>query len=126
MIDNRRDKMTKLQRHLAVSLACGVLLPMTRIDAATALNNTGLDATPGKFVVCNGRVAFRTSESHQAMSDLNGDTEANDQVLHVVDLASGIATNIMLDASGPLACGGDLFAFGVSEANQGIGGTDLN
>jgi hypothetical protein len=91
---------------------------------ASAQINTGLDASGLSFVTCNGRAAFRTMESHQAAADLNGDLDAGDAVLRVLDLGLGTTTTVPIDASGELACGGDLFAFGVGEANQAV--TDLN
>jgi len=113
------------QGRLAFLIGSTVCL-MAHVGSTAAQVNTGLDATPSNIVACNGRAGFRTSEINQAMSDLNGDTDSGDQVFHVVNLSTNVITNVNIDASGPLACGGDLFAFGVSEANQGVGGTDLN
>ncbi len=88
-------------------------------SVAGALTSTGQDASQLPFVACNGRVGFRTSEAQQGHTDLNGDGDANDVVLQVLDLGSGIVTNVGVDASGALACSGDVFVFGVSEAAQG-------
>src|SRR5262249_9925466 len=101
---------------LAVALAFGTL-------PASAVVNTARDASGLPFVACDGRVGFRTVEAFQGQTDLTGDGDALDTVLQVLDLSSGIITNVGVDASGPLACGGSRFAFGVSELNAGL---DLN
>ncbi len=88
-----------------------------------AQTNTATDASGGDFVTCNGRVGLRTSEQLQAQTDLNSDVDANDKVLQILTLGSGIIDNVGVDASGVLACGGNLFAFGASEFSQGL---DLN
>jgi hypothetical protein len=51
--------MTQLHRCLTASVVTGVLYPAMQSAAATAQVNTGLDATPGNIVACNGRVGFR-------------------------------------------------------------------
>jgi hypothetical protein len=91
---------------------------------ARAQVSTGADASFAPFVACNGRVGFRTSELLQAGSDLNGDGDALDFAFQVLTLGSGAITGVGIDASGALACGGDLFAFGVGEHAQG--NADIN
>ena len=80
-----------------------------------------------------GRVVFAVDEGEQGRSDLNGDGDVDDLVLHVHDVASGQTTNLglaVLDGIGnpetdpDWRLGGDLVALGVSEAGQG--GGDLN
>ena len=97
---------------LAVLLAAGASRP------ALAVVDTGFDASGLPFVACNGRVGFRVWETAQGSTDLNGDGDASDFVLHVLDLSTGFVTNVGVDASGPLACAGDVFAFGVRESAQ--------
>jgi hypothetical protein len=91
---------------------------------ALAVTNTGQDASALSFVACNGRVGFRTAEVQQDRTDLTLDGDPADFSFQILDLSSGIVTNVGIDASGVLGCGGDLFGFGVSEANQGQ--TDLD
>jgi len=79
---------------------------------------SGEDASTLSFVGCNGRVGFRTSELAQDSSDMNLDGDTNDFVFQVLDLASSMVTDVGIDGSGVLACGGDFFAFGVSEARE--------
>jgi len=96
-----------------------LLLALAPATSARAVTNTGYDASNLPLVACNGRVGFRVYESSQNSTDLNGDGDHLDAVLHVLDLSSGIVTNVGIDASGPLACGGDKFYFGVSELSEG-------
>lgn len=91
--------------------------------SATAVVNVGQDASGPSFVACNGRAAFATVEALQGLTDLNGDADILDTVLQIVALGSGVVTNVGIDASGPLACGGNRFAFGVSESAEAA---DLN
>ena len=95
------------------------LLALATALPAHALTNTGQDASQLSFVACNGRVGFRTSETQQAQTDLNGDLDPLDFDARILTLGSGVVTDLAIDGSGPLACGGDQFAFGVSEFNQG-------
>jgi hypothetical protein len=93
---------------------------------AAQVVNTGVDASVGTLVSCNGRVGFRTLELRQHGDDLNGDGDISDYVFQLLDLnlAPPSIINSHQDASGELACGGDLFAFGTSEGAQGE--TDLD
>src|SRR5262245_9806510 len=107
-------------RHLPALLTAAlvVLCCGTVPRAAAQVVNASLEAsTP---VVCNGRVGFRTSETAQHATDLNGDQDALDAVFQLLDLSTHALVPMasIVDASGDLSCGGDLFAFGVSEANQ--------
>lgn len=79
---------------------------------------SGKDASTLPFVACNGQVGFRTSELAEDDSDLNLDGDTNDFVFQVLDLDTSLITNVGIDGSGVLACGGDYFAFGVSEARE--------
>ncbi len=73
-------------------------------------------------------VAFLVSETFQASSDLNGDGDALDAVLHLFDVASGVTINVGIagysdGGSGLLVEEGEV-AFRVPEASQDS--TDLN
>src|SRR3972149_3166439 len=96
-----------------------IILPTRAMGTAT---NVGLDASLG-FQLDGNLVAFGVFESNQGNTDLNGDGDTNDTVLHVFDKARGTTTNVGLDAGG-FQLDGKLVAFGVSESNQG--NTDLN
>src|SRR5262245_4742641 len=86
--------------------------------------NTGQDASFVPFVSCGARVGFRTLELLQGNADRNGDGDALDLDVQILTLPGGGIVDLGIDGSGALACGGDLFAFGVGEANQN--NTDLN
>jgi hypothetical protein len=105
-------------------LGLGCLLAAVDLGSATAQINTGQDASRLPFVTCNGRVGFRTAEVKQGGTDLNADGDFLDFDFQVLDLGTGAVTNVAIDASGALACGGNLFAFGVGERAQG--NADLN
>ena len=68
-------------------------------------------------------LAFRTRESDQGATDLNGDGDAVDYVGHLHDLSTGVTTNLEL-ATETIAVTGATVAFRVNESQQGM--TDLN
>jgi hypothetical protein len=68
-------------------------------------------------------LAFRTRESDQDTTDLNGDGDTLDYVGHLHDLSTGVTTNLEL-ATETIAVAGSTVAFRVNESQQG--GTDLN
>jgi hypothetical protein len=68
-------------------------------------------------------LAFRTRESDQGATDLNGDGDTLDFVGHLHDLATGETTNLEL-ATETIAVIGRTVAFRVNESQQGM--TDLN
>jgi len=109
---------------LARSLAWLPAWVLLCASLAGAVTNTGRAALD--FAACNGRVGFPEPEAQQGGggTDLNGDGDATDAVLQILTLSNGAITNVGRDASGVLACGGDLFAFGVIEFNQND--TDLD
>jgi hypothetical protein len=97
------------------------------------------------FVVCTpvapvaGRtiVAFLVGESAQSESDLNGDGDAGDDVLHVYDAAAGSVTNTRLAVAHGIGRDVSSYTYPVEPviAGEGIvllvgegeqGGTDLN
>src|SRR5262249_33761891 len=79
-------------------------------------------------VVGDVLIAFAVTEFMQGNADLNGDGDADDDVLFVYDARTGVATNtgLALATSGPFtpAIGLGLVDFGVSECAQG--GADLD
>jgi hypothetical protein len=117
-------KSTPPARARRFALLLGGLLLTTGAGSATAVVNTGEDASSLPFVACANRVGFRTAEARQGATDLTGDGDAFDATFQVLDLGTGTVTNVGVDAGGPLACGGSRFAFGVLEPSQGS--TDLN
>lgn len=68
-------------------------------------------------------LAFRTRESDQGATDLNGDGDAIDYVGHLHDLATGVTTNLELAAQ-TISVTGRSITFRVYESQQGA--TDLN
>jgi hypothetical protein len=77
-------------------------------------------------VVHENRIAFTIDERSQGGTDLNGDGDIDDLVLHVFDVATETTTNVGLDVSDGFALGKEWVAFTVDEAKQGASGTDLN
>jgi hypothetical protein len=69
-------------------------------------------------------VVFRVSESGQGGTDLNGDGDDSDLVLHVFDAETDTTTNLELDAANTFQIDKDRVAFIVLESGQGS--TDLN
>ena len=67
--------------------------------------------------------AFAVSESGQAGTDLNGDGDAADSVIHLLRTADGTITNTRLASNAPLSVRAGLIAALVNEEQQGA---DLN
>ena len=86
------------------------------------LTNTGLDASGTPSVFAN-YVAWTVSETRQGMTDLNGDGNITDSVLHVADMSTGSVTNLGVP-SASYNLDGTTLGFLVSE--NGHGGADLN
>ena len=99
------------------------------VDAATGVVAGSGPALAQLVDLDRGLVAFTADESAEGMSDLNGDGDAQDQVLHLLDRAGGPPVNLGL-ALRPLPLNqvrltsGRMTAFLVSEADQG--NADLN
>ena len=68
-------------------------------------------------------MAFNVGEEQQANTDLNGDGDATDNVLHIIDLTSGVISNLELAVLDYVVDRGHI-ALEVREADQG--GVDLN
>jgi len=98
-----------------------LLSPQTTL-AQAVVTNVGIDASQG-FVLENGFVAFRVWESLSG-TDLNGDTDTVDFVLHIYDTTSGALVNTGVEASGQIHVTGDYVAWQVFEFAQGF--EDLN
>ncbi len=97
------------------------ILHVYDITAGTTAN-VGL-ATGITPVIDGNNVAFAVREFSQGNTDLNGDADTADNVLHVYDIAAGTTANVGLASTQP-ALDGNTLAFRVSEASQG--NTDLN
>lgn len=82
-----------------------------------------LGLAPGGFplvAVGDVLVAFGVSEADQGNTDLNGDGDAGDLVLHVHDVRDGVTTNTALAMAGlQPAVGAGAAAFAVQESAQG-------
>lgn len=92
-------------------------------DASTGVvRNSGLDASSG-FRMAGRYVAFNVLESRQGQTDLNGDGDTADSVMHVLDAASGAISSLGL-ATSSFRIEGDLLVLSVLESAQGA--SDLN
>lgn len=94
------------------------------------LTNVGLDAAGG-LVSSDTHVAFAVSESNQGGADRNGDGDALDTVLHLVDASTGVTTNLgAATLSLQFQLDSNLVAFVVRESSQGNqslnGDSDVN
>jgi hypothetical protein len=91
--------------------------------ASSTTVNLGLSSRSGQ--VAGNVIVFATKESHQGFTDLNGDGDHYDSVLHTHDLETGITDNLQLAIS---YFGADVFgtrwAFAVDEYHEAK--TDLN
>ena len=85
------------------------------------ITNVGLAAN--SIQMAKDWVAFRVPEGAQGGTNLNGDLDANDQVLHVYNAKTGVVTNVGL-AADSIRMEKDRVAFRVGEEAQGD--TDLN
>lgn len=100
------------------------------LDATTlTITDPGIAGSYFPPMIDGDYVAFEVLEADQAATDLNGDGDVNDSVLHVFDLVTGVTTNTFLAAKASFAgatprLSGKLVTVLVSEANQGM--TDLN
>ncbi len=82
---------------------------------------TNLGLAGGAVAVSGNLVAFKVFESD---TDLNGDGDTDDFVVHVYDATSGMITNLGLHTFGLLAFRDNILAIAVRESHQG--NTDLN
>ena len=118
-------------RPFPMVLALAVLLAKTSLLAQAGITNLGLTA-PGEFIepefqLQGDRLVFLMYEFRHGNTDLNGDGDALDLVVHVFDATTDTTTNLGLALGGGpkfhLQQGG-LVAFAVGETLQG--NTDLN
>ncbi len=96
-------------------------------DASTGVLTNLQLATPGSGNSTGPALGpahglFFVSESAQAATDLNGDGDATDTVAHLFFPASVTSTNlaVAVDPKGIPAVAGELLAFALSEAGQGV------
>ncbi len=89
---------------------------LTNLELATS--NFG-----GEIQVASNLVAFRVDEGRQGNSDLNGDGDSSDDVLHVYNHSNKTTTNLQV-ASDPAVVADEVVAFRVLELLNGE--TDLN
>ena len=86
-----------------------------------AVTNLGFDIS--RVFIDNKWIVFEVREANQAATDLNGDDDAFDRVLHLLNLKTGVIANVGLDVSS-IRQDKKRVAFCVREANQGA--ADLN
>jgi len=89
------------------------------------VNNLGLGTGPAgfQFAVDGSLIAFRVIENAHGATDLNGDGDTTDHVLHLHNLATTHTWNTRRESDEPVVRGG-LIGFEVREPLQG--GVDLN
>jgi len=85
--------------------------------------NHGLAIDPSSFFIDGNNVVFEVDEAEQGLTDLNGDSDQADFVLHTL-VFGGSPTNIGLAGTGDPFVSGNNVAFTVDESEQGL--TDLN
>ncbi len=85
---------------------------------------TNLGLSSAGFLLENGRLAFRVWESGQGFTDLNGDGDSSDVILHLYNSRNGRTSNLGIATEFDVQFAGNLLAFRVSETSQG--GEDLN
>ncbi len=83
--------------------------------------NTGLACL--SFSTAGDFVTFNVREVSQGNTDLNGDGDTFDDIVHIFDASSGVITNLGLAVSSSLSVSPNLVGIGVSEFFQG---GDLN
>lgn len=92
-------------------------------DMATGtVTNFGLAASDP--VIEGNTLGALVIENKQGMTDLNGDGDSGDGVLHLIDIPSGAVTNVGVDASARFVLDGNRAVFGTREASEG--NADLN
>lgn len=100
------------------------VVAVNALASATAGTWVSIGRSARAIQVVGARVAFATREADEAgqsrSGDLNGDGDANDQVLHVYDAATNTLRNLGLAAT-DFVLGDHLLAFRTREADQGIG-----
>src|SRR5262245_42019811 len=67
-----RSSVTPHLKEPAMRTLAAAMLVLGLAVPSRAVTNTAQDATTLSFVACNGRVGFRTSETQQGQTDLNG------------------------------------------------------
>ncbi len=111
----------------ALLAGCGGSGNNDRTDDGALAVNSGMaigSTYPDGLVAVGDVLVFLVSESEQAGTDLNGDGDAADNVVHILDPATGVIVNTGFAGAAPLASNDGFAAFVVPEADQG--GTDLN
>ncbi|HEU04417.1 MAG TPA: hypothetical protein ENH95_04800, partial [Nitrosopumilus sp.] len=115
----------------AVSVIASILIlgtlglssnPWMPDNALAQLTITNLGFSISGFLLDGNTLAFSVSESGEG-TDLNNDSDTNDRVMHVYDVAADTTTNLELAAGGNFELDGNTLAFLVFESQQG---TDLN
>jgi hypothetical protein len=120
-----------MQRFWARGVFLLVFASITVLPAAAkarlAATNVGLAAPRGStLLVHEDRIVFTVDERTQGGTDLNGDDDVADLILHAFEVETETATNVGLDTSDGFALDERWLAFTVDEGSQGAGGTDFN
>ena len=91
------------------------------------VSNTSLalaNIDPEHVVAAGDVVVVLVSESAQGGNDLNGDGDQADNVVHLIDAATGATTNLGISGKPPLVSNGQYVAWAVEERMEGR--QDLN
>lgn len=101
---------------LALTIVAGTVQG-AEVEPTSTGTSVVVSATSGNWT------AFLVPETDEGGTDLNGDTDANDAVLHVFDHLTGSVRNLGLavePTNGPLVIERDVVVFAVSEPAQGV------
>lgn len=93
-------------------------------SATTTSTGLAVERADWSFAGAGDWVLAAVSELHQGNTDLNGDGDTLDHVLHRLDLASGTTLNLVTAVTSLSLAGDRLIAVEVSEPHQG--GADFN
>ncbi|MBI3843609.1 MAG: hypothetical protein HY292_03120 [Planctomycetes bacterium] len=89
--------------------------------SAHRVTNTGLAGGLSSFAMSGPLVAIRVPERFQGGTDLNGDGDVDDLVMHVYDTRTGVARNLGLAATGfDIVMVGERVVFPADESSQGV------
>ena len=83
----------------------------------------GIRGFDNRATISNNLVVFSVNEDSQGNTDLNGDGDKKDFVLHIYDHSTGVTTNLKIIDNAERLISNNLVVFSVREGNQRI---DLN
>lgn len=96
------------------------VLHLIRADTGAA-TNTGMACDGARLALSEDYVAFSVKESFQGATDLNGDGDEFDDVLHYIELSTGTLTNVGLHVSS-VSVSGSLISGQILESQDDLNG----